>query len=78
MSDGDFTRACAVGLLTEEHFDNVDTFTVEATEAGHNFVVTPIVYPTYSRVLKAGNEWRDNPFYNRDDLVLKNASKDCF
>lgn len=75
MTDSDFSRACAVGLLTEEYFDNIDTFTAEAIEAGHNFIVTPIVHPTYSRVLKAGNEWRDNPVYSRDDLVLKAASK---
>lgn len=74
---GDSTRICSVGLLTTDYYDKVESFIQQATEAGHEFVVTPIVHPRYSRVLRAKNNtsWRDNPVYDRDDLVLKQASK---
>ena len=77
MSDQESFRSCAVGLLTAECFDNIDTFVEEAIDSGHDFVATPIVHPRYSRVLKTkdNDTWKNSPVYDRDDLVVRKPSK---
>ncbi|KAI9495723.1 PRMT5 arginine-N-methyltransferase-domain-containing protein [Zychaea mexicana] len=76
MGDQEATRACAIGLLTADHYDNVESFIEEAIDSGHDFVATPIVHPRYSRVLKTkdNDSWRNVPVYERDDLVVRKPS----
>ncbi|KAI7891369.1 PRMT5 arginine-N-methyltransferase-domain-containing protein [Mucor mucedo] len=77
----DLSRMCSVGLLTHECFDDLGNFIVQAEEAGHDFVVTPISHPTFRRVLNEDNatdketqeNWKDRPVFNRNDLVIKSA-----
>ncbi|KAG0166963.1 Protein arginine N-methyltransferase 5 [Apophysomyces sp. BC1034] len=80
MDEMNPSRACPVGLLTTDYYDNLNTFIHEATEAGHDFIATPIAQPRFQRVL--GEEgitkesldiWRDSPHFERDDLILKSA-----
>lgn len=75
-------RACPVGLLTNDFYDNIGTFIDEASEAGHDFVATPIAHPGFRRVLHedkkdinkdAVNQWRDAPVFDRQDLILQTA-----
>ncbi|KAI8388474.1 PRMT5 arginine-N-methyltransferase-domain-containing protein [Radiomyces spectabilis] len=79
MSDDDISRACPVGLLTNEYYQDISLFVHEATTAGHDFIVTPIAHPQCQRVLfesnnrKAIEAWRNNPYFERDDLILKSA-----
>ncbi|KAI9323662.1 PRMT5 arginine-N-methyltransferase-domain-containing protein [Dichotomocladium elegans] len=76
MADFDnSSRPCNIGLLSYDHFDNVEEFVQEATNSGHDFVAMPIVHPKYNRVLKckSGDPWRDAPVYSRDDLTLRKA-----
>ncbi|KAI9269072.1 PRMT5 arginine-N-methyltransferase-domain-containing protein [Phascolomyces articulosus] len=73
MTDPESSRSCAIGLLTADYFDNVESFVEGAIDNGHDFVVTPIVHPRYSRVLKKGenDNWRNSPVYDRGDLVVR-------
>ncbi|KAG2220444.1 hypothetical protein INT45_004186 [Circinella minor] len=73
MSDPESFRSCAIGLLTTEYFDNIDTFIEEAIDSGHDFVSTPIVHSRYKRVLKTkdNDSWKNSPVYDRDDLVVR-------
>ncbi|KAF7731918.1 hypothetical protein EC973_007749 [Apophysomyces ossiformis] len=82
MDEMDSLRVCPVGLLTNDHYDNVSNFIHEATEAGHDFVATPIAQPRFGRVLgedgiknETLDEWRDSPHFERDDLILKSAGR---
>ncbi|KAI8339390.1 PRMT5 arginine-N-methyltransferase-domain-containing protein [Chlamydoabsidia padenii] len=76
-------RACPVGLLTTDYYDNIGTFIDEASEAGHDFVATPMAHPGFRRVLhedkkdinkKAVDLWRDAPVFVRQDLILQSAA----
>jgi protein arginine N-methyltransferase 5 len=77
----DMSRMCSVGLLTTEYYDDLGNFIVQADEAGHDFVVTPISHPTFRRVLnedksidkKTQETWKDRPVFNRSDLIIKSA-----
>jgi protein arginine N-methyltransferase 5 len=79
----DNSRMCSVGLLTTEYYDDLGNFIVQADEAGHDFVVTPISHPTFRRVLNEENAidkrthmaWKDRPVFDRKDLVIKSAGK---
>lgn len=79
----DNSRMCSVGLLTTEYYDDLSNFIVQADEAGHDFVVTPISHPTFKRVLNEENTldkethaaWKDRPVFDRKDLVVKSAGK---
>ncbi|KAI8146475.1 PRMT5 arginine-N-methyltransferase-domain-containing protein [Fennellomyces sp. T-0311] len=72
MADPETLRTCAVGLLTDDYYDNVDEFIEQAIDSGHDFVATPIVHPRYSRVLKSNDStWQSNPVYDRNDLVVR-------
>ncbi|KAI8099404.1 PRMT5 arginine-N-methyltransferase-domain-containing protein [Halteromyces radiatus] len=75
-------RLCPVGLLTNEYYDNIDTFVQEASEAGHDFVATPMAHPSFRRVLhedkkdinkSAIDQWRNAPVFDRQDLILQSA-----
>ncbi|KAI9011953.1 PRMT5 arginine-N-methyltransferase-domain-containing protein [Phycomyces nitens] len=79
MADSDALRSCPVGILTTDAFDNISSFIHQATDAGHDFIVTPISQPRFERVLGIDQPvnviqtWRDSPAFERDDLVLKSA-----
>lgn len=77
-------RACPVGILTSDYYDNVGTFIDMASEAGHDFVATPMAHPSFRRVLhedkkdknkKAVDLWRDGPVFDRQDLILQSAGE---
>ncbi|ORZ00647.1 PRMT5 arginine-N-methyltransferase-domain-containing protein [Syncephalastrum racemosum] len=77
--DSDGTRPkCPRGLLTNDYYDNIETFISAAYETGHDFLATPIVHPKYGDRVngykgKQLQEWRARPVYDRDDLILKKA-----
>lgn len=79
----DMSRMCSVGLLTTEYYDDLGNFIVQADEAGHDFVVTPISHPTFRHVLNEDKSidkttqetWKDRPVFNRKDLIIKSAGK---
>ncbi|CAO3592434.1 unnamed protein product [Absidia cylindrospora] len=74
-------RACPVGLLTNDYYDNIGTFIDEASEAGHDFVATPIAHPGVRRVLH-----EDKKDINKDAvnfgvmvlyLIVKSYTSNC-
>jgi hypothetical protein len=78
--NNDMSRMCAVGLLTTDYYDDIDNFGLQAEEAKHDFIVTPISHPTLKHVLNNDNpeehaNWKDSPAFNRKDLIVKSAGK---
>ncbi|CAO3625255.1 unnamed protein product [Mucor fragilis] len=77
----DQSRMCSVGLLTTECYDDLGNFILQADEAGHDFIVTPISHPTFRRVLNEDQSisqqeqrnWKDRPVFDRKDLVIQSA-----
>lgn len=77
----DQSRMCSVGLLTTECYDDLGNFIIQAEEANHDFVVTPISHPTLGRVLNQDKSiseqeqrnWKDRPVFDRKDLVIQSA-----
>ncbi|ORX44093.1 Skb1 methyltransferase [Hesseltinella vesiculosa] len=70
-------RACPVGLLATDYYDNIHTFIDEASEDGHDFVASPLAHPSFRRFIEgteeidAMNSWRDSPVFQRKDLIVK-------
>jgi protein arginine N-methyltransferase 5 len=79
----DQSRMCSVGLLTTDCYDDLGNFIIQADDAGHDFIVTPISHPTFRRVLNEEKtiseqdqrNWKDRPVFDRKDLVIKSAGK---
>ncbi|KAI8065879.1 PRMT5 arginine-N-methyltransferase-domain-containing protein [Gongronella butleri] len=76
MSD---PRACPVGLLATDYYDNIKTFVNAAMEDGHDFVASPLAQPSFRRFIEgtapkdAMTTWRNSPVFDRDDLLVTNA-----
>ena len=79
----DQSRMCSVGLLTTDCYDDLGNFIIQADDAGHDFIVTPISHTTFRRVLNeektTGEQdqrnWKDRPVFDRKDLVIQSAGK---
>ncbi|KAL9556073.1 hypothetical protein MBANPS3_002069 [Mucor bainieri] len=77
----DQSRMCSVGLLTTDCYDDLGNFIMQADEAGHDFIVTPVSHPTFRRVLNEDKSiseqeqrnWKDRPVFDRKDLVIQSA-----